>query len=183
VIRFGRTAVTPPPGGFLQATREGETALLAAVREAVGGARRIVDLFAGAGTFALPLAEGAEVRAVEADAAHLAALAAGWRGAAGALKRVETERRDLFRRPLQPAELKGVEAVVIDPPRAGAAAQSEALARSAVPRIAAVSCNPETFARDARTLVDAGYALEWVRPVDQFRWSAHVELAAAFTRR
>ena len=182
-VRFGSAAVVPPPGGFLQATEAGEAALAGAVAEAVGPARRVADLFAGCGTFALRLAETAEVRAVEADAAHLAALAAGWRAAGGRLKRVETETRDLFRRPLPPAELAKLDAVVLDPPRAGAKAQAEQLAASAVPRLAMVSCNPETFARDARALIDGGYSLDWVLPVDQFRWSAHVELAAQFTRR
>ena len=155
--------------------------MLAAVRDAVGDARRIADLFAGCGTFTLPLAEGAEVHAVEGAAPMLAALDHGWRGAAG-LKRVTTEARDLFRRPLLPDELARVDAVVIDPPRAGAEAQVAELAHAAVPVIAYVSCNPVTFARDARTLVAAGYRLDWVQVVDQFRWSAHVELVARFSR-
>jgi 23S rRNA (uracil1939-C5)-methyltransferase len=180
---FEGVRVVPPPGGFLQATREGEAMLRAAVVEAVGDAAHIADLFSGCGTFALPLARRAEVLAVESDAAALTALDAGWRAAGGALKQVRTETRDLFRRPLLPDELKRFDAVVIDPPRAGARAQSEALARSAVPRIAAVSCDPATFARDARILIDGGYVLDWVRPVDQFLWSGHVELAAAFRRR
>ncbi|HEX9859363.1 MAG TPA: class I SAM-dependent RNA methyltransferase [Paracoccaceae bacterium] len=178
--RFGRALVAPPPGAFLQATAEGEAALLAAVTEAVGDARRIVDLFAGVGTFALPLAGRAEVHAVEGDAAMIAALDKGWRQAEG-LKRVSAEVRDLFRRPLEADEFKGFDAVVIDPPRAGAEAQTAALARAQVPLIAAVSCNPVTFARDAKTLIGAGYGLDWVQVVDQFRWSAHVELAAKFS--
>jgi 23S rRNA (uracil1939-C5)-methyltransferase len=178
---FGPARVVPPPGAFLQATAEGEAALLAAVREATTGATRVVDLFAGCGTFALPLAAAAEVRAVEADAAMLAALAAGWRQAPG-LRRVETEARDLFRRPLVAAELARFEAAVIDPPRAGAEAQTRELARSRLARIAAVSCDPATFARDASLLVEAGFRLDWVHPVDQFRWSGHVELAAQFSR-
>lgn len=178
--RFGRALVAPPPGAFLQATEPGEAALLAAVRAAVGRAARIADLFAGVGTFALPLAEQAEVHAVEGEAAMMAALDKGWRQAEG-LRRVRVETRDLFRRPLEPDEFKGVEAVVIDPPRAGAEAQTATLARSGVPVIAAVSCNPVTFARDARVLVAAGYRLDWVQVVDQFRWSAHVELAAKFS--
>lgn len=179
---FGPARVSPPPGAFLQATAAGEAALLAFVRRAVGNARKVADLFAGSGTFALPLAEDAEVHAVEGDAAMTAALDRGWRAAPG-LKRVTTEARDLFRRPLEPDELKGFDAVVIDPPRAGAEAQVKALARSAVPVIAMVSCNPVTFARDARLLIAAGYSVEEVEVVDQFRWSAHVELAARFTRR
>jgi 23S rRNA (uracil1939-C5)-methyltransferase len=179
--RFGPALVAPPPGAFLQATAEGEAALLAAVQEAVGEARRVVDLFAGCGTFALPLAERAEVHAVEGEAAMLAALDKGWRQATG-VRKVTVETRDLFRRPLEPDEFKGVGAVVIDPPRAGAEAQTGCLARSQVPVIAAVSCNPVTFARDARVLIAAGYRLDWVQVVDQFRWSAHVELAARFSR-
>jgi 23S rRNA (uracil1939-C5)-methyltransferase len=178
--RFGPARVTPPPGAFLQATRAGEAALLAGVTEAVGPARRIVDLFAGCGTFALPLAQRAEVLAVESDPEMLAALDAGWRKAAG-LSRLRTQTRDLFRRPLLRDELARIDAVVIDPPRAGAEAQTRALAEAQVPRIASVSCNPVTFARDAKTLTDAGYRLDWVQVVDQFRWSPHVELVAAFT--
>jgi 23S rRNA (uracil1939-C5)-methyltransferase len=181
VQTFGRARVAPPPGGFLQATRQGEAALVAAILDAVGDAPRVADLFAGWGTFALPLAERATVRAVEADAAALAALDAGWRMAEG-MRTVATEARDLFRRPLRAEELARADAVVIDPPRAGAAAQTAQIAASGVARVAAASCNPATFARDARTLVDAGFRLQWVRPVDQFRWSPHVELAAAFAR-
>lgn len=178
---IGPAMVVPPPGAFLQATADGAQALVSAVRDAVGDASKVVDLFAGCGTFALPLAEHAEVLAVEGDAAMLAALDAGWRTAQG-LRRVTTQTRDLFRRPLLTAELGGHDAVVIDPPRAGAQAQIAELARADVPVIAYVSCNPATFARDARTLVSAGFRLEWVQVVDQFRWSTHVELAARFTR-
>lgn len=181
VQRFGRALVAPPPGAFLQATAEGEAALLQAVALAIGSARKVVDLFAGAGTFSIPLAERAEVHAVEGETAMIAALEKGARNAEG-LKRLTTETRDLFRRPLEPDEFKGVDAVVIDPPRAGAEAQVAVLAKTAVPVIAYVSCNPATFARDARVLVEAGYRLDWVQVVDQFRWSAHVELAARFSR-
>jgi 23S rRNA (uracil1939-C5)-methyltransferase len=179
--RFGKALVAPPPGAFLQATAEGEAALLSAVTEAVGNARRIVDLFAGSGTFALPLSEQAEVHAVEGDATMMAALEKGWRQAQG-LKKVTTETRDLFRRPLEPDEFKGVDAVVIDPPRAGAEAQVAVLSRLTLPVIAMVSCNPITLARDARALVRAGYRIDWIQVVDQFRWSSHVELAARFSR-
>lgn len=179
--RFGRAVVTPPPGAFLQATAEGEAALLAAVREAVGPARRIADLFAGCGTFALPLSERAEIHAVEGDSAMVQAMERGWRGVEG-LKRLQAETRDLFRRPLEPDEFKGVEAVVIDPPRAGAEAQTDRLAETKVPVIAMVSCNPVTFARDAQVLVQAGWRIDWVQVVDQFRWSAHVELVARLSR-
>ena len=178
--RFGRALVAVPPGAFLQATAEGESALLQAVALAVGPARRIADLFAGVGTFSLPLAERAEVHAVEGDSAMMAALDKGARGAEG-LRRVTVETRDLFRRPLEPDEFKGVEAVVIDPPRAGAEAQARTLALGKVPVIAAVSCNPVTFARDARILIAGGYRLDWVQVVDQFRWSPHVELVARFS--
>ena len=179
-LRLGRATVPLPVGAFLQATVEGEAALLSSVTEAVGSARRITDLFAGIGTFALPLAEKAEVHAVEGVSAMIAALDKGFRMAEG-LKRVTHEVRDLYRRPLEPDEFKGVEAVVIDPPRAGAEAQSHTLAKSKVPVIAAVSCNPATFARDAKILIAGGYKLNWVQVVDQFRWSPHVELAAQFT--
>lgn len=178
--RFGKALVAPPPGAFLQATAEGEAALLTAVREAVGNASRITDLFAGAGTFTLPLADQADIHALEGDAAMIAALDKGWRQAGG-LHRVTAETRDLFRRPVEPDEFKGVQAVVIDPPRAGAEAQVATLARSKVPVIAMVSCNPVTFARDARVLVAAGYRIDWVQVVDQFRWSAHVELVTRFS--
>lgn len=181
VQRFGRALVAPPPGAFLQATAEGEAALLQAVAQAIGPARKVVDLFAGVGTFSLPLAESAEMHAVEGEAVMVAALDKGARGAPG-LKRVTTEARDLFRRPLEPDEFKGVDAVVIDPPRAGAEAQIAVLAKSQVPVIAYVSCNPATFARDAKVLMAAGYRLDWVQVVDQFRWSPHVELAARLSR-
>ena len=177
---FGAAHVTPPPGAFLQATAEGEAALLADVMANTAGATRIVDLFAGCGTFTLPLAGGAGVHAVEGDAAMIHALEAGWRKAQG-LKQVTAEARDLFRRPLLPDELAQFDAAVLDPPRAGAEAQVAELARAQVARIAYVSCNPLTFARDAATLVAAGYALGRVRVVDQFRWSAHIELVADFT--
>ena len=180
-LTLGRARVSPPPGSFLQATPEGEAALLAAVKEAVGEAKTVADLFAGAGTFALPLSEQAEIHAVEGSAPMLAALDHGWRNTAG-LKRVTTEARDLFRRPLMPDELKRFDAVVIDPPRAGAEAQIAELAKAQVPVIAHVSCNPVSFARDAARLIAAGYVMSPVTVVDQFRWSSHVELAGAFTR-
>lgn len=178
---FGRARVAPPPGSFLQATREGEAALLSGVCETVAGAKRVADLFAGSGTFTLPLAEKAEVHAVEGEAAMLTALDQGWRQAQG-LRRVTTEVRDLFRRPLLPDELAGFDAVVIDPPRAGAEVQVAELARSGVSRIAAVSCNPVTFARDAAMLCAAGFRIDRLRVVDQFRWSTHIELVAGFSR-
>ena len=179
VQRMGRAEVVPPPGAFLQATPEGEAALLAAVREVVRGARHVVDLFAGCGTFALPLAEDMRVHAVEGDRGMTAALDKGWRMAEG-LKHVTHEARDLFRNPLLPEDLERFDAAVIDPPRAGAEAQVAELARAGIPRIAFVSCNPVTFARDAAALDAAGYVMDWLQVVDQFRWSTHVELVAAF---
>lgn len=179
---FGGTSVTPPPGAFLQATRHGEETLLNAVNDITRTANRIIDLFAGCGTFSLPLAKRAEIHAVEGAAAMLTALDHAWRNGQG-LKRVTTETRDLFRRPLEPDELRGYDAAVIDPPRAGAAAQIATLAQSDIKTIAMVSCNPVTFARDAKTLTDAGFTMGWVQPVDQFRWSPHVEVVAPFTRK
>ncbi|MDF3852839.1 class I SAM-dependent RNA methyltransferase [Paracoccus sp. P2] len=180
-LAMGRARVVPPPGSFLQATAEGEAALLAAVRSMVGGAGRVLDLFAGCGTFSLPLAETAEVHAVEGLAAPLQALDAAARQAPG-LRRITTEVRDLARRPLLPDEL-GYDAIVIDPPRAGAEAQAHEIARAQVPMLAWVSCDPVTFARDARILAEGGYAIERLFVVDQFRWSPHVETVAEIRRR
>ncbi|WP_306151227.1 class I SAM-dependent RNA methyltransferase [Roseovarius sp. MMSF_3281] len=178
---FDGVKVVPPPGAFLQATLDGETKLRDEVKRITQGAKRVVDLFAGTGTFALPLAQDAEVHAVEGDPAMMAALDAGWRHGAG-LKAVTHEARDLFRRPLMPDELGKFQAAVIDPPRAGAEAQISELCQSDIPVIAYVSCSPASFARDARRLLDAGFEMGPVQVVDQFRWSAHVELVAAFHR-
>ncbi|WP_417523369.1 class I SAM-dependent RNA methyltransferase [Marinovum sp.] len=179
--RFDGIRVVPPPGAFLQATAHGQAVLTAAMLEAVGKADHVADLFAGCGTFALPLARGAEVHAVEGERSMLTALDEGWRRAEG-LKKVTTEARDLFRNPLLPQELEKYDAVVLDPPRAGAEAQVAQLAQSKVPVLGFVSCNPVTFARDARVLIAGGYRLDWVQVVDQFRWSSHIELAARLTR-
>jgi 23S rRNA (uracil1939-C5)-methyltransferase len=176
---MGRARVVPPPGAFLQATREGEAALVSFVRGAVRGATRVADLFSGVGTFSLPLAEDAEVHAVEGDAAMIEALQKGWRGAPG-LHRVTAEVRDLFRNPLLPEDLRRFDAAVIDPPRAGAEAQVRELAQARLPVVAYVSCNPASFARDARVLLAAGYRMDPITVVDQFRWSPHVELATRF---
>ena len=176
-VTLGGIAVPLPHGAFLQATAEGEAALIAAVREAVGQALTVADLFTGLGTFALSL-EGRSL-AVEGDRDAALAL----KGAANRAQRpVFVDHRDLFRRPLDEKELGRFEAVVLDPPRAGAKEQVALLARCAVPRVAYVSCNPSTFARDAKMLVEGGYRLDWVKPVGQFRWSTHVELAACFSR-
>lgn len=179
---FDGIRVVPPPGAFLQATDHGQAVLIDAMKEAVSGASRVADLFSGCGTFALPLARDADVHAVEGARAMLDALDDGWRKSTG-LKHVTTEARDLFRNPLLPDELNRFDALVLDPPRAGAEAQVREVAKSAVPVLGFVSCNPVTFARDAALLTQAGYCLDWVQVVDQFRWSAHIELAARFTRR
>ena len=180
MLRIGSARVALPPGAFLQATVAGENALAAIVGEAAKGASRIADLFCGVGTFALRLATSARVLAVDSDEAAIAALARAAK--APGLKPVETATRDLFRRPLAAAEFKGFDAVVLDPPRQGAEAEARALAQSGVPRLIYVSCNPASFARDARILSDSGYRLTGVTPVDQFRYSAHVELVGIFDR-
>lgn len=180
-IALGEARVKLPPRAFLQPTRQGEAILRARVAEAVGKAKGVVDLFAGCGTFTLPLAEHARVHAVDADGAMLEALAAAARAASG-LKPVTAERRDLFRRPLEPRELDRFDAAVLDPPRAGALSQAKMLNLSGIKRIAYVSCDAASFARDARALTDGGFRLDRVLGVDQFLWSAHIELVAAFTR-
>jgi 23S rRNA (uracil1939-C5)-methyltransferase len=179
-VRLGGVPVALPPNPFLQSTAEGEAALQAHVLKTVGKAKSVADLFAGCGTFTLPLAAKAKVHAVEQDAPALAALAHAAK--APALKPVTTEIRDLFKLPLTPAELNGYDAVVLDPPRAGAEAQVKALARAKVPVIAYVSCDAASFARDAAILVAGGYQAGIVTPVDQFLWSSHIELAGRFTR-
>jgi len=181
VLRMGRAVLAMPPGAFLQATAEGETALADRVVAGVGEARTIADLFCGVGTFALRLAERAAVTAIDSEPHAVSALVRAAAGAAG-LRQPRTEVRDLVKRPLSAVELSGFAAVVFDPPRAGAAAQAAEIARSGVPRVVAVSCDPGTFARDAATLVAGGYRIESIMPIDQFRYSAHVELVAAFTR-
>jgi 23S rRNA (uracil1939-C5)-methyltransferase len=176
-ITLSGVAVPFPAGSFLQATREGEAALVAAVREAVGAATVSADLFAGLGTFALSLP--GKVYAAEAGRDAILALKAG---AAPAERAVFAEHRDLFRRPLATAECDRFAAIVLDPPRAGAKEQVAQLASARVPVIAYVSCNPSSFARDAEILCKGGYTLDWVQPVGQFRWSTHAELAARFSR-
>jgi 23S rRNA (uracil1939-C5)-methyltransferase len=182
VVVIDGVAVVLPPGGFLQASAEAEEALGRIVVAGVSQARRVADLHAGVGTFALRLARTAPVTAVDGDARAVAALDRAMRGMT-ARNRVTPVTRDLARRPLVEAELDRFDAVVFDPPRAGAAEQSAFLARSKVARVVAVSCNPATLARDLRTLVDGGYRIESVVPVDQFLWSAHVEAVAVLTRR
>ena len=177
VVMFGTVAVAVPPGAFLQATQAAEQTMADIVGGHLKRAKKVADLFAGCGSFALRLAAKSEVHAVEGDAAALSALDRGSRFATG-LKRVTGERRDLFRRPLTFKELNAFDGVVFDPPRAGAEDQSKQIARSDVPFVAAVSCNPVTLARDLRILMDGGYVLKSVTPIDQFLWSPHVEAVA-----
>jgi 23S rRNA (uracil1939-C5)-methyltransferase len=180
-IRIGRATVALPPAAFLQATAEGEAALARLVTDATAKAKVIADLFCGVGPFALRLAERARITAADSDAGAIAALAKA-AGTAGGLKPVDAQVRDLFRRPFTAKEISQVEAVVFDPPRQGAQAQAVELAASKVPIVLAVSCNAATFARDACILIDGGYRLTQVTPVDQFRYSAHVELVGVFEK-
>lgn len=181
VITMGTAQVTLPPGSFLQATVAGEEALAALVSEHCKRAKHIADLFCGVGPFALRLAAKSRVSAFDSDAGAVLALQKAAMATSG-LKPVKAEVRDLFRRPLMPQELRDYDAVVFDPPRQGAQAQALQLAASKIPVVIAVSCNVATFARDARILIDGGYKLEGVTPVDQFRHTPHVELVARFSR-
>lgn len=176
-VSFGAVAVIPPPGAFLQATTDAELAMAGLVGVHLERAKQVADLFSGCGTFALRLARNARVHAVEGDAGSLAALDRAAR-MAGGLKPVSIERRDLFRRPLTVKELARFDGLVFDPPRAGAEEQARQIARSDVPIVAAVSCNSATLARDLRILLDGGYRLQSVTPIDQFLWSPHVEAVA-----
>ncbi len=180
-LLIGRAVVIPPPGSFLQATVAGEETLARLVLEAAGKSKRIADLFAGLGTFALRLAEMAPVHAVESDGAALQALDKAARYSNG-LKAIGVETRDLVRRPLTGEEFQTFDCVVFDPPRAGAETQAKELANSSVGRVIAVSCNVQTFTRDAGILLEGGYALENVTPVDQFLYSPHVEIVGVFTK-
>jgi 23S rRNA (uracil1939-C5)-methyltransferase len=179
-VKMGAATVPLPPGSFLQATVAGEETLAALVAEHCGRAKHIADLFCGVGPFALRLATRARISAFDSDAAAVVSLQKA--AHAPGLKPVKAESRDLFRRPLVPQELREFDCVVFDPPRQGAQAQAQKLAASQVPNVVAVSCNAATFARDARLLVDGGYRLEAVTPVDQFRHTPHVELVARFSR-
>jgi 23S rRNA (uracil1939-C5)-methyltransferase len=180
-LKIGRANVALPPGSFLQATAEGEAVLARLVDDATPKAKMVADLFCGFGPFALRLAERARVSAADTDPAAIAALTLAAESTTG-LKPVEAQARDLFRRPFTAKELSKFDAVVFDPPRQGAQAQARELATSKVSAVVAVSCNPATFARDARILIDGGYKLASVTPVDQFCYSAHVELAGKFTK-
>jgi 23S rRNA (uracil1939-C5)-methyltransferase len=180
-VVFGRAKVALPPSAFLQATRVGEEALARVVLAAVKGARSAADLFCGVGPFALRLAEQMRVHAVDSSGPAVAALGQASRRTSG-LKPVRADVRDLFRQPLMPRELAAFDAVVIDPPRTGAEAQARQLARSAARAVVSVSCDPGTFARDAEILLEGGYRLESVTPVDQFAWTAHVEVVGVFRK-
>ncbi len=181
VLDMGGIAVTPPPATFTQAVSDAEEAMRTRVVAAIGTAKRVADLFCGLGAFSFALSRQARVTAIDNDRPALAALTAAWRHAQG-LKPIDVLPRDLFRDPLSPLELKDFDAVVLDPPRAGAEAQAKALARSEIARIAYVSCNPATLARDVALLVEGGYTLEAVTPIDQFLYAGHVEAVAVLGR-
>ncbi len=181
VLHFGQVAVSPPPGAFVQAVAAASDAMAARIVAWAGGAKEVADLFCGLGTFSLPLARQSRVTAVEGDPLLLAALADAVRMAKG-IKPVTTLRRDLMRTPLSAMELNRFDCVVFDPPRVGALAQAREIARSRLATAIAVSCNPGTFARDARVLIDGGFQLLEVVPVDQFLFSSHVEIVALFRR-
>ena len=181
MLTMGAAEVSPPPGAFVQADASAEEAMARLVQDAVGDAKKVIDLFCGSGTFALRLAKKAQVWALEGDEAALKSLERGWRFGTG-LKGIKIERRDLFRRPVLAAEMKKFDALVFDPPRAGARAQAEEIAKAKLSLVVAVSCNPGTLARDLRILVDGGYKLEAVTPIDQFLYSPHVESVAILRR-
>jgi 23S rRNA (uracil1939-C5)-methyltransferase len=180
-VAFGEALAKLPAGSFLQATEAGEAWLAQFAEGALASAKKVADLFCGAGAFALRLARRREFFAADADAAAIAAIARATAATPG-LRKLQAETRDLFRRPLQPQELAAFDAALIDPPRAGAIEQARALAASTLPLVVSISCNAETFARDARILVEGGFQVESVTPLDQFRFSAHVEIAAVFRR-
>ena len=180
-VRFGKAMVGLPIQPFLQASAASETDMVRLVTEAVSGARKVADLFCGAGTFTFPLAETAVVYAADGSATAIASLKTAMASAPG-LKTITPDARDLFRRPMLAEDMKGFDVIVFDPPRAGAEAQAAEIARSQVAKTVAVSCNPTTFIRDAKILVNAGFSLDSVTPIDQFLWSSHVELVGIFTR-
>ena len=180
-VRLGPAVVSLPPGGFLQATPQAEAAMAAFVASEAAGATRIADLYCGVGTFTFRLAQIGQVHAADFAPDSIRALN-GALAAAPGLHGVRAETRDLVRRPVLAEELRKTDVTVFDPPRAGAAEQTAELARSAVARVIGVSCNPATFARDARALIDAGFTLDRVLPVDQFLWSPHIELVGVFNR-
>ena len=180
-VRFGKAMVGLPIAPFLQASAASEADMVRLVTAGIAGAKKVADLFCGAGTFTFPLAETAVVYAVDGSAPAIASLKTALASAPG-LKTITPEARDLFRRPMLAEDMKGFDAIVFDPPRAGAEAQAAEIARSGMGRAVAVSCNPTTFIRDAKILVNAGFSLDRVTPIDQFLWSSHVELVAVFSR-
>ena len=180
-VAFGEAMARLPPGGFLQATEAGEAWLAELAERALADAKRVADLFCGAGAFALRLARAHEVFAADSDPAAIDALARAATTTPG-LRKLTAKPRDLFHRPLRADELAAFDAVLVDPPRAGALEQARAIAASALPVVVSISCNAATFARDSRVLVDGGFQVESVTPLDQFRFSAHVEIAAVFRR-
>ena len=182
VVKLGPAVVALPPGAFLQASPQAEATMAEMMVQAVDGAARVADLFCGVGTFTFRLAQASSVYAADSAAPAVRALASAIGSVPGGLKAVTSEARDLTRRPLLAMEMKTLDAVVFDPPRAGAADQAREIAASKVSRVVGVSCNPTTFARDARTLVDAGFRLDKVKPIDQFLWSPHIELVGVFSR-
>lgn len=182
LLTFGKTKVTPAPGGFVQAVKLAETAMSEIVIAHLSRCKKTVDLFCGSGTFALDLAEFSSVIALESEAASIAALELAWRNSAGKLRTIKAEKRDLSRRPLTAAEMKKIDGVVFDPPRAGAEMQAKQLAKSKVKKIAAVSCSPTTLARDLRILINGGYKLLSVTPLDQFVYTPHIEVVALLER-
>ena len=181
VLQFGKIRVTPPPGGFVQALEAAESRMMAFITGWLAGAQHCVDLFCGCGTFSLPLAQSMPVVCVDSDAAALDALQTAISGTSH-IRPVTTQKRNLLNTPLSAGELERFDVAVFDPPRAGARTQCLELAKSGLSRIAAVSCNPVSFARDARILIDGGFELVDVRPVDQFAFSPHIELTALFQR-
>jgi 23S rRNA (uracil1939-C5)-methyltransferase len=180
-VRFGQAVVDLPTSSFLQASPLSEGDMAGIVREAVKDARRVADLFCGCGTFTFPIAETANVYAADSTAAAIAALKTA-AGRTPGLKGIEAEARDLFRRPMLASEMKGFDVIVFDPPRAGAEAQAKEIADSKVARVVGISCNPQTFARDAKILLNGGFKVDKVTPIDQFLWSNHIELVATFSR-
>lgn len=179
---FNNIPITPHPDAFLQATDHGQEVLIAQVKQILRGTKHIVDLFSGCGTFTLPMLPYASVWSLESSNQALEALDAAWRNSEG-LKPLRIETRDLFRNPVLAEDFASYDGVIIDPPRAGAQSQILELAKSSIGKVAYVSCNPITFARDAKTLISNGYELNFIQPVDQFRWSAHVELVSEFTKK
>ena len=180
-IVFQGIAITPPPNAFLQATEQGQEILITNAMLSVFDSDKVIDLFSGCGTFTLPAAKRSEVLAIDKTKSMLIAIDQAWRETTG-LKKVTSRSQDLFKEPVGKEELNSFDAAIIDPPRVGAEAQSHELAKSHIKRISSVSCNPRTFSRDAKILVDSGFKLDWVQPIDQFLWSSHIELVAQFSR-